>query len=450
MSNSKKDNTTYHEDRPVVVIIGVGGSGCNTVDRICKETNFSEKKGVEIYALNTDQQSLRYISNRNPQIKTLQLGLDGLGAGSNPETGRLAAEYSAKEIQALLEPADIVIIIAGFGGGTGTGASSLIAELAKKMDKLVIGLITKPFVFEGIKKLHIAKEGLKLFVEKADTTIVLSNQLLFSVTNSSTSLTDAYLMIDKVSIELVTSLIDMLKGIAMMNVDFADFKKATQNSENGGFGIVGFGEASGSDCAKRAVEMALSIPLFEPINGDNTGISGAKHILIHIMSEGAAPLTLSALENIITTLTAGAHKDVSIKVGVTVGKEDKLAYNSVNMNNESILNVQDMNEGKIKVVFIATGFDKQKNSSSEESNKNLDFPSEAHSIELKHEFNLNGNTSFLSNGIKSSDFVAQDDKDKKDNNKTEEKEKTDIFPTDKKKPFQSSFLDAIKNRFNLN
>jgi cell division protein FtsZ len=374
-------------------------------------------------------------------IETIQLGLDGLGAGSNPDTGRLAAEYSSQEIQDAIEDADIVVIVAGFGGGTGTGAAPFIAELAKKMGKLVIGFITKPFLFEGLRKLNTAQEGLKSFIAKADTTIVLSNQLLFSVTNSSTSLNDAYLMIDRVSIELVISLINMLKGIAMMNVDFADFKKATQNVEEGGIGIVGFGEAVGIDCDKRAVDMALSVPLFEPINNNenNPGatLQGANHILIHIVSEGT-PITLSSLENIVTSLTRGINKDASVKVGVTI-EENKNKH-------DSFLDVQEGLEQKIKIIFIATGF--QKKNFNEETNSNINVKKN-----IEDNF-VNANTE-----IKNNEFIFNDENNlfsknynnEGTNNKENQKENNpqqDTPPINKKQVFKRSFLDAIKNRFN--
>lgn len=458
MYNTQKKIQMYDEDRPRFVIIGVGGAGCNTIYRMYKETiekynynifdnnvsNPNIKKGVKIFGLNTDQQSLKYIS-MNTNIETIQLGLDGLGAGSNPDTGRLAAEYSSQEIQEAIEDADILILVAGFGGGTGTGAAPFIAELAKKMGKLVIGFITKPFLFEGLKKLNTAQEGLKSFVAKADTTIVLSNQLLFSVTNSSTSLNDAYLMIDRVSIELVVSLVNMLKGIAMMNVDFADFKKATQNVEEGGLGIVGFGEAVGVDCDKRAVEMALSVPLFEPINNnmnDNNpaaALQGASHILIHIVSEGA-PITLSSFENIVSSLTKGANKDASIKAGVTIEERSN--------KNDGFLDVNDNIEQKIKIVFIATGFQKDiKKNYNEDINvnvkKNVEDAFLNNSIDFKiknNEFNFNDeNNSFNKNNIK---------QETKENVLNTDENKTPTTP-EKKQVFKKSFLDAIKNRFNL-
>ena len=459
MHNTKKQFQIYDEDRPRFVIMGVGGAGCNTIYRMYKETveKYNEdifgdkyedsrdlknnKKGVKIFGLNTDQQSLKYISS-DTNIQTIQLGLDGLGAGSNPDTGRLAAEYSAQEIQEAIENADIVVIVAGFGGGTGTGAAPFIAELAKKMGKLVIGFITKPFFFEGLKKLNTAQEGLKLFVNKADTTIVLSNQLLFSVTNASTHLNEAYLMIDKVSIELVMSLISMLKGIAMMNVDFADFKKATQNPEEGGLGIVGFGEATGVDAAKRAVEMALSVPLFEPINsGESAGMElhGANHILIHIVSEGS-PITLSSLENIVTSLTKGINKDASVKVGVNIEEKKHI--------NGSFLNINETEEQKIKIVFIATGFQNKqvKDTSNMLNNKykymeeNLNNEIKNLNSEIKNELNLEENNSFLKTQNINNEPVKEEQK------LFEEKEKANK----KKKAFSESFFEAFKSRFNLN
>lgn len=454
MSSIKNKNHLYEEDRPRFVIIGVGGSGCNTIYRMYQEANDFFKfdtinhggdnknlhHGVKILGLNTDQQSLKSISN-GTYIETIQLGLDGLGAGSNPENGRIAAEHNAAEIQATIEDADIVIIVAGFGGGTGTGAAPFIAELAKKMGKLVLGFITKPFFFEGIKKLQTAQNGLKLFVAKADTTIVLSNQLLFSVTNSNTSLSDAYLMIDKVSIELVKSLVRMLKFADLMNLDFADFKKATQNPEEGGLGVVGFGEATGVECGKRAVEMALSVPLFEPINTDNTKteLHGASHILIHIVSEGA-PITLSALEGIVTSLTKGTHKEVSIKVGVTV------LENSNNKQNDSFLNITEPSEQKIKIVFIATGF---KNNIAEDNNlrytNKYETTTETHHVDLQQEFKIDDNTSFLTNRT---NINMQEETNK--NSKEMEKEQIDHKEQkNNKKSGYRSLLDVIKTRFNV-
>lgn len=470
MYNTQKKIQIYDEDRPRFVIIGVGGAGCNTIYRMYKETiekynynifdnssqNSSVKKGVQIFGLNTDQQSLKYISI-NTNIPTIQLGLDGLGAGSNPDTGRLAAEYSSQEIQDAIEDADIVVLVAGFGGGTGTGAAPFIAELAKKMGKLVIGFITKPFLFEGLRKLNTAQEGLKSFIAKADTTIVLSNQLLFSVTNSSTSLNDAYLMIDRVSIELVISLINMLKGIAMMNVDFADFKKATQNIDEGSIGIVGFGEAVGLDADKRAVEMALSVPLFEPINNNenNPGavLQGANHILIHIVSEGT-PISLSSVENIVSSLTKGVHKDASVKFGVSIeGNKNK---------HDSFLDVQEeMVEQKIKIIFIATGF--QKNSSFNEdslstsNNKKNNTPDDF--IEMKDvEFSFNNDNSSFLNLKKDFNNSHSNQKDNKyeNNGKNESYNTNSQNTTDnktspnekeqKKKVFTTSFLDAVRKK----
>lgn len=456
----KKIHDTYDETRPRFVIIGIGGSGCNTVHRIYKETqnffNFHMRnakdfhedasqsghrgyqsgsnwndnfytQGVKILGLNTDQQSLKLIS-RNTNIQTIQLGSNGLGAGSLPEMARMAAEESAAEIQEAIKDADVVVIVAGFGGGTGTGASPVVAEIARRMGILVIGFVHKPFNFEGRQKLKRAQEGLENFISKADTTIVLSNELLFSVTNAATTLAEAYLMLDKLCIEILKSLISMLKRADMMNIDFADFERATQNVDEGGLGMVGFGEATGADAGKKAVEMALSVPLFEPVvsNSSVISIQGASNILIHIVSEGA-PITLSGVESIVTSLTKGIHDDASIKIGVTVLEEPE----DTRTTNDSFLNISEPKEQKIKIVFIATGFKQHTTTSQDEDTSR---------VKIEHEFRVEDHNSFLN--LK---HVHEPE-----NHKGEEEE---IKFSEEKKPAKKNFfdlLDIIKNRLKIN
>jgi cell division protein FtsZ len=364
------------------------------------------------------------------------LGLGGLGVGSNFEMGRMAAEYSADDIQNIIKDADILIIISCFGGGTGTGASPFIANLAKKMGKLIIGIIANPFIFEGLQKTKIAEEGLQQFKKEADTTIEISNNNLFTVTNSSTPLCEAYLVLDQVSIKLVISLFSMLKLASVMNLDFADFKKATQNIDGGGIGLVGFGEGIGTNCCEDAVQMALSMPLLTPINHSKEGLYGARHILIHIIVEGGT-LTLSKLENIVTCLTKGMDKNAFLKIGVTeITPKDK-------SNNNSFLDLNEIHEQKIKVTFIATGF--QKTDMSAEAKLNINDP---HEIILEHDFNFDENTSFLNGSYKKT--TTFEDLNKKEGEEEEDLiQKTKLNTNEKKKPFTMSFLEAIKNRFNL-
>lgn len=385
------------EEKPRFVIIGVGGSGCNTIRRIYEKSNEILKfgtKGVDLVMTNTDYQSLNLNSRRIIEnsfdnslssdkitepisaIKVVQLGESGLGAGSDVTSGERAAMESAEQIYGLIENAHIVIIVAGFGGGTGTGAGPVIAEMAKKMDKVVISFVTTPFTFEGKKKDEIARTGLNRMIEKSDTTIAISNQALFTVVNSNTSLNEAYYIADNAVIEIIESSVRMLKYGDLMNVDYADFKKATKQQE-GGIGVVGYGFAAGPDSDIRAVEMALSAPLFESTTKDPSlsRLHGATNVLIHIVSK-KGPITLSKVENIVTSITKDAHPDATVKVGVTV-------LNDIQdqKNNESFLTINEQEEEEsIKIVFVATGF-KQKNFENTEPNKKIEPQNELKDLE---------------------------------------------------------------------
>lgn len=458
------------DERPRFVIIGVGGSGCNTIRRIYEEANNVLKfgtRGIDLVMSNTDYQSLQSNSRVEIQtddgeiitepinaIKVIQLGEDGLGAGSNVEVGAAAARDSAEEIYNSIERADIVIVVAGFGGGTGTGAAPVIADMAKKMGKVVLGFITTPFRFEGRKKLEIARGGLDNFIKAADTTIGLSNQALFSVVNTNTPLSEAYYIIDNVVIQLIESLVRMLKHPDLMNLDFADFKKATQQEE-GGIGLVGFGSATGPDCDKKAVEMALAAPLFEAINSDENipRLHGATNLLIHVISNGS--IALNKLENIVTALTRDTHKDASVKVGVTV--LDKGKKNTM----DSFVTIAEPEEESIKIVFIATGFKEKKFKDGKEGKVEEDFglhtnlhSSSAKTRNREEDLGFKENTdSSLETGdskIDGASFLHVNKNNKKDVVEEEKEvvktEKTDTTHN-KKKMNNMSFLDAIKHRF---
>jgi cell division protein FtsZ len=455
------------DERPRFVIVGVGGSGCNTIRRIYEEANELLKfgtRGIDLVMCNTDYQSLQsnsrisiygedgeVITEPIEAVKVIQLGEDGLGAGSNVEVGAAAARDSAEEIYNTIERADIVIVVAGFGGGTGTGAAPVIADMAKKMGKVVLGFITTPFRFEGRKKLEIAKNGLDNFIKAANTTIGVSNQALFSVINTNTPLSEAYDIIDNVVIQFVESLVRMLKHPDLMNLDFADFKKATQQEE-GGIGLVGFGSASGPDCDKKAVDMALAAPLFEAINADDSipRLHGATNLLIHIISNGA--ISLNKVETIVSSLTKDTHPDVIVKVGVTILNKNKKS------NHDSFVTISEPEDEQIKIVFIATGFKEKKFEDSKFKTKKYEDKNYGEDLDIKNTSTYNKyqeeerEVSMAKENPES--IIKNTENEKIDNtsflniNKMNKKENEEKDKENKNKKINNmSFLDAIKNRF---
>jgi cell division protein FtsZ len=259
-----------------IKVVGVGGGGSNAVNRMIE----SGVSGVEFIVLNTDSQALEH----SLAPVRLQIGdrlTKGLGVGGNPEVGCNAAEESRQDIKKLLEGADMVFITAGMGGGTGTGAAPVVAEIARELGALSIAVVTKPFSFEGPRRLRLADEGLAALKGRVDTSIVVPNDRLLSVAERHTKLTDAFRIADDVVRQGVQGVSDIITIPGLINVDFADVKAIMSNA---GAASMGIGTATGDNRAARAAELAISSPLLE------TAIEGARGVLLNISA--SSELTL--------------------------------------------------------------------------------------------------------------------------------------------------------------
>lgn len=260
-----------------IKVIGVGGGGMNSVDRMID----SGVNGVDFVAMNADTQVLE----RSRAASKLQLGANltkGLGAGGNPEIGKASAEESRPEIRRLLEGADMVFIAAGMGGGTGTGAAPVIAEMAKEMGALTVAVVTRPFGFEGPRRARVADAGVRELRDRVDTLITIPNDRLITVVEKKATLTEAFQVADDVVRQGVQGISDIITIPGMINVDFADVKAIMENQ---GTALMGIGKASGEQKAVHAAEVACASPLLE------TTIDGARGVLINIT--GGPDLTLT-------------------------------------------------------------------------------------------------------------------------------------------------------------
>ena len=303
-----------------IKVFGVGGGGCNAVNTMIE----SKLEGVDFISANTDAQSLRVCK---APLK-LQLGeklTKGLGAGADPTVGRNAAEEDREKIRELLTDTDMVFITAGMGGGTGTGAAPVIAEISKETDALTVAVVTKPFLFEGKKRQREADEGIMELKKAVDTLITIPNQKLLSVTGKNTALLDAFKMADEVLLHAVRGISDLITVNGLINLDFADVK--TIMSERG-MALMGTGASNGENKALEAAENAISSPLLEDLS-----IQGAKGILINIT--GGADLTLYDINEASTLVQEQAHEDANIIFGAVIN---------------------DNMDGEVRVTVIATGF----------------------------------------------------------------------------------------------
>ncbi|MCG8511842.1 MAG: cell division protein FtsZ, partial [Rhodospirillales bacterium] len=265
------------ELRPRITVFGVGGAGCNAVNNMIQ----AELEGVNFVVANTDAQALA-------QARTdscIQLGVNvtqGLGAGNRPEIGRAAAEETMSEIVTHLEGSNMVFITAGMGGGTGTGAGPVIARAAREAGILTVGVVTKPFQFEGVHRMRIAEGGIEELEQFVDTLIIIPNQNLFRVANEKTTFADAFKMADDVLYSGVRGVTDLMVMPGLINLDFADIRSVMSEM---GKAMMGTGEAEGERRAMEAAEAAIANPLL-----DDTSMRGAKGVLINIT--GGADMTL--------------------------------------------------------------------------------------------------------------------------------------------------------------
>ena len=303
-----------------IKVIGAGGGGCNAVNRMIE----SGVGGVDFIVANTDLQVLN-VSKAETKI---QLGKDGLGAGGNPEIGREAAVESKKEIEDVLAGSDMVFVTCGLGGGTGTGAAPIIAEIAQEQGALTVAIVTKPFKFEGRRRMENAEVGLAELRKHVDTIIVIPNDRLRDIIDRSTPIVEAFKEVDNVLRRAVQSISDLIAVSGLVNLDFADVKAVMQNRGNA---IIGIGIGEGENRAIEAAQQAVASPLLE-----NT-IDGATDAIINIT--GGNSLTLFEAEDAAEVVRNAANTDINTIFGAVINE---------NLNDEVIVTV------------IATGFDDDK------------------------------------------------------------------------------------------
>ncbi len=289
-------------DEAVIKVIGVGGGGGNAVNYMAK----SNIEGVDFICANTDAQALRHVEAQT----VIQLGgnvTKGLGAGTHPEVGRLAAIEDRDQIMESLRGADMVFITTGMGGGTGTGATPIIAEIAKEMGILTIAVVTRPFPFEGKRRMRLAEEGIRALSETVDSLITIPNEKLLSILGKDASLVDAFAKADDVLCGAVRGISDIIKRPGLMNVDFADVKAVMSEM---GMALMGTGIGSGINRARDATEAAIRNPLLENVN-----LRGARGILVNIT---ASDLSLGEYSEVGEIIDEYASEDAIVKVGTVV------------------------------------------------------------------------------------------------------------------------------------
>ena len=295
-----------HNEEAVIKVIGVGGGGGNAVEHMVTQTI----EGVEFITANTDSQALR---NSSANV-TLQIGGDvtkGLGAGANPEIGRRSAEEDRDTIRETLQGADMVFIAAGMGGGTGTGAAPVVAEVAKELGILTVAVVTKPFPFEGKKRMNYADQGIEFLAKNVDSLITIPNEKLLKVLGPGTSLLDAFKAANNVLLGAVQGIAELITRPGLINVDFADVR--TVMSEMG-TAMMGSGIATGEDRAEEAAEAAISSPLLEDVD-----LAGARGILVNITA--GMDISIDEFETVGNAVKAFASENATVVVGAVIDPE---------------------------------------------------------------------------------------------------------------------------------
>src|SRR5438876_2964657 len=283
----------------VIKVVGIGGGGVNAVNRMID----AGLKGVEFIAVNTDAQSL-LLSDADVKLDIGRELTRGLGAGSDPEVGRQAADEHREEIEEVLKGSDMIFITAGKGGGTGTGGAPVVAEIAKNIGALTIGVVTRPFAFEGRRRAVQAEAGIQRLREKVDTLIIIPNDRLLTVSNDKTTMINAFKMADEVLLQGVQGITDLITTPGLINTDFADVKMIMNNA---GTAIMGIGTASGEGRAVNAARAAITSPLLE------ASIEGARGILLNIA--GGSDLGLFEVNEAAEIIHGVAHPDANIIFG---------------------------------------------------------------------------------------------------------------------------------------
>ncbi len=295
----------WQETKPIIKVVGVGGAGTNAVNRMIER----DVKNVEFIAINTDVQVLK-LSKAHRLVQIGPKTTKGLGAGSDPELGAKAASESKEEIKDALLGADLVFITAGMGKGTGTGASPIVAEIAREIGALTIGVVTKPFTFEGRKRMMIADEGVEQLKEKVDTLIVISNNRLLEITSSKTSLLDSFSLADEALRQGVQGISDLLTQPGIINVDFNDISKIMRGAGNAWLGV---GMGSGDKRAEQAAKNAITSPLLE------ISLSGAKGLVVNIA--GNKNISLHEVKRAMGVISNSVDPEANIIFGVTIDEE---------------------------------------------------------------------------------------------------------------------------------
>lgn len=304
-----------------IKVMGLGGGGSNSLNSMI---SLQQIQGVEFVAVNTDAQAL--MSNQSPT--KVQIGENltkGLGSGGDPEVGRQAAEESTQKLQDVLQDADMVFLTAGMGGGTGTGSIPIVAQVAKNVGALTVAVVTKPFAFEGTRRMMVAEEGMEGLKDKLDALIVIPNQRLLETVEKNMTLQEAFKLADSVLGQGVLGISDLITMPGLINVDFADVKTIMNNA---GSALMGIGVAGGENRAAAAARMAISSPLLE------VSIEGAKGVLFNIV--GGPDLSMAEVNEAAQIIAQAADPDANIIFGATI-REDQL--------------------DQLKISVIATGFD---------------------------------------------------------------------------------------------
>lgn len=317
MAEIKPDIETFAK----IKVVGVGGSGGNGVARMVD----AKIKGVEFVAINTDAQALH---NSKAQEK-IHIGKNltkGLGAGMNPEIGRQAAEENRDEIQEVLKGADMVFVTCGLGGGTGSGAAPIVAETAKELGALTVGVVTKPFAFEGSQRRAIAEEALENLRDRVDTLITIPNDKLLSIIDRKTTLVNAFRIVDDVLRQGVQGISDLITKPGIVNVDFADVRAIMEDS---GSALMGIGIASGENRAVEAAKAAINSPLLE------LSIDGAKGVLFNI--SGSSDLTMLEINEAANIITENIDPNAKVIFGAVTDDQ--------------------IRKGEVQITVVATGFD---------------------------------------------------------------------------------------------
>ena len=319
---NNQNASSYNADAMArIKVVGVGGGGCNAVDRMIDEG----LQGVEFVAINTDAQALQF-SKASVRVQVGEKLTRGLGSGGDPEVGRKATEESAEQLYSVLKGSDMVFITGGMGGGTGTGGTAIVAQIAKEVGALTIGVVTRPFTFEGSRRIQSAEAGISRLKEQADTLIVIPNDRLLQIVDKRANLQQAFRMADDVLRQGVQGISELITVPGLINLDFADVR--TIMSE-GGAALMAVGTANGEDAARIAAEQAISSQLLD------ITIDGARGILFNVT--GGPDLTLFDVNQAAAIIKETAHPDVNLIFGAVIDQNMKDA---------------------VRITVIATGFER--------------------------------------------------------------------------------------------